>query len=149
MDEGAPIGRCKMIVMAYMGLFRDGGNFWGPLAVGLGNGKPLAVPTELCGVGVRTLDVSCSSSGMVTENMRVMKMVRLLDSFAMTPLLSPTASSGGMLPGVKDLARLLLRLRPSDRPSELAPSCMGGMAALGSAGLDSRGTMWILLELPR
>lgn len=78
---------------------------------------------------------------MVTENMRVMKMVRLLDSLAVAPLLSPAASSGGMLPGVKDLARLLLRLRPSDLPSEFVPSCMGGMAALGSAGLGSRGTM--------
>ena len=104
-DEGLPIGRCRMMVMAYMGLFRDGGSLWGPLPFWLGNGKPLPVPTELWGVGVRTWDVSCSSSGMVTENMRVMKMVRRLESLEGLLLFSPTANSGGMFPAVKDLAK--------------------------------------------
>lgn len=137
------------MVMAYMGLFRDGGSLRGPLAPWFGKGKPLAVPTELCGVGVRTLDVSCSSSGMVTENMRVMKMVRLLESFGALVLFSLIANSGGMLPAVKDLAKWLLRRRPSDLPSEFVPSCMGGIVAPSSFALDSSGTMWILFEFPR
>ena len=147
-EEGVAIGRCRIMVMAYIGLFRDGGNRWGALPPRLGKGKPLVVPTEFCGVGVRTLEVSCSSSGIVTENMRVMKMVRLLASFGPVLLLSLAGRSGGMLPGVKDLARLLRRRKPSELPREPVPSCIDGFVALGSVVLDSSGTMWILFEFP-
>jgi hypothetical protein len=87
---------------------------------------------------------------MVTENMRVMKMVRRLGSLGMLSLESVRGRSVGRLEGVKDLARWLLRRRPSARPSELVASWMLELSRDDdSAGLVSRGTMWILLELPR
>jgi hypothetical protein len=100
------MGRWRMIVMAYMGLFRtcDGhGGLGAPgFVVVAGKGKPLPFGSELCGVGVRS---SCSSSGTGTENMRVMKMVRRLGSFGVLSLESARGRSVGRFAGVKDLAR--------------------------------------------
>lgn len=143
------IGRWRMMVMAYMGLFRGCEGYTGLVAAGLefdaGKGKPLPFGSELCGVGVRS---SLSSSGMVTENIRVMKMVLRLGSFGMLSLESLRARSVGGLAGVKDLARWLLRRRPSARPKEVVASCMLVPRTGASAGLVSRGTMCILFELP-
>jgi hypothetical protein len=94
------------MVMAYMGLFRtcEGYAVLEPpgLTVVAGKGKPLPFGSELWGVGVRS---SCSSSGMVTENRRVMKMVRRLGSFSTLSVESARGMSAGRLAGVKDLAR--------------------------------------------
>ena len=147
--EVCDIGRWRIMVMAYMGLLRTFEGYGGLVAPVLvlvgGKGKPLAFGSELCGVGVRS---SCSSSGMVTENMRVMKMVRRLGSLGMLSLESLWGSSAGKFAGVKDLARWLLRRRPSARPSEFVASCTLVLSIEGS-GLVSSGTMWILFELPR
>lgn len=117
------MGRWRMIVIAYMGLFRTCEGYGTLGAPGFvlvaGKGKPLPFGSELCGVGVRS---SCSSSGTVTENMRVIKMVRRLGSFGTPSLESARGRSVGRLAGVKDLARWLLLRRPSARPRELVAS---------------------------
>ena len=145
------MGKWRMMVMAYMGLLRVCDGYTGLVAPGLvvvfvvGKGKPLPLGRELCGVGVRS---SLSSSGIVTENMRVMKMVLRLGSFGRLSLESLGAKSVGGFAGVKDLARWLLRRRPSARPKELVVSCALVPSIEVSVGLVSSGTMWILLELP-
>jgi hypothetical protein len=100
------MGSWRMMVMAYMGLFRTCEGYGGfedaGLVVVAGKGKPLPFGSELCGVGVRSW---CSSSGMVTENMRVMKMVRRLGSFGIPSLESARGRWVGRFAGVKDLAR--------------------------------------------
>ena len=135
--------------MAYIGLFRACEGYTGLVAAGLvfgaGKGKPLPLGSELCGVGVRS---SLSSSGTVTENMRVMKMVRRLGSLGILSLDSLRARSVGGFAGVKDLARWLLRRRPSARPKDVVASCMLVPKTAESAGLVSSGTMCILFELP-
>jgi hypothetical protein len=135
-------GKCKIIVIAYMGLRRawaaHGGLGTPGLFVAEGKGKPLPLGRELWGVGVRA---SCSSSGIVTENMRVMKMVRRLGSLGTLSLESLRGSSVGALPGVKDLAKLLLLRKPSARPNEPIASWRPVVGAGVSAGLVSRGTM--------
>jgi hypothetical protein len=136
--------------MAYMGLLRTCEKYggFGPPALVLvgGKGKPLAFGRELCGVGVRS---SLSSSGRVTENMRVMKMVRRLASLSTLSLESLRGRSAGGLAGVKDLAKLLLLRKPSARPSELVASMLVPSTGGVSPDLASSGTMCILLELPR
>jgi hypothetical protein len=143
------IGRWRMMVMAYMGLFRACEGNIGLVAPGLvfdeGKGKPLPLGSELCGVGVRS---SLSSSGIVTENMRVIKIVLRLGSFGMLSLESLRARSVGGFAGVKDLARWLLRRRPSARPKEVVASCILVPRTDESDGRVSSGTMCILFELP-
>lgn len=139
-----------MIVMAYMGVLRGWCRcvgFEGPgLAPACGNGKPPVGGCEVGGfVGVRTCVLS---SGLGTENMRVMKMVRRFGSFGIFSLESARGRSAGGLEGVNDLARLLLLRKPSPRPKEPDMSCRVGPRALGS-GFVSSGTICILFELPR
>jgi hypothetical protein len=62
--------------------------------------------------------MSTLSSGLGTENMRVMKIVRRFGSLGTLSLESARGSSAGMFEGVKDLARLLLLRKPSPRPRE-------------------------------
>ena len=66
--------------MPYMGVFNVGGGCCGfpgpPLAPWRGNGKPLPLLKELCGVGVEFAEELRSSVGGATEKVRVMKMVR-------------------------------------------------------------------------
>ena len=141
-----------MIVMAYIGVFRGWLRCVGfcglaSLAFACGNGKP---PPGGCVagafVGVRA---STLSSGLGTENIRVMKIVRRFGSLGMASLESARGSSLGMFEGVKDLAKLLLLRKPSPRPKEPDMSCMLGPSTVGSGALVSSGTMCILFELPR
>ena len=117
----------------------------------LGKGNPLLRPREFWGVGVGALEESASSSGRVTENMRVMKIVLLRGSLLAVSAdsVAGRGSSGGRLEGVYDFARWLLRRRPSARPRELVASCRVDERADGSDVLESKGTMWSLFEFPR
>jgi hypothetical protein len=136
-----------MIVIAYMGILRicDGwvGLVVADLVLVCGKGKPLDCARGDCDV-LPTL-----SSGMVTENMRVIKIVR---RFGSLERLSRTCGAGGSeekLAGVKDLARLLRLRRPSVLPKELVGSCALVLSKDTSGCFVSRGTMCILLEFPR
>ena len=136
--------------MAYIGLLRAGGGAfaWGPLLPVRGKGNPLPLPIEFWGVGVGTLEVSFSSSGTVTENMRVMKMVRRLGSLVERLPGWEAGVSGGRVAGVYSFARWLLRRKPSARPREFVASWIVAAATERSEGFGSSGTIWILFEFP-